>query len=115
LQLGSASDARFSSELPARYSGVPVALRHGVAEKPLVPGPDRRLAARGDRRRNSRSGRRTDDPHTNWRRIAWLFAAYAIYLTVCSLPDALKSLPTAIKTLPDTVKKMFRKEPTAPA
>jgi len=86
-----------------------------VLEKKSVPSPDRRNPPGGDRRKHSRSGRRARDPHTNWRRIAWLFAVYAIYLSVRSLPDAVKSLPAAFKTLPDTVKKMFRKEPTAPA
>ena len=86
-----------------------------MVEKKPVPDPDRRTKPGGDRRKRSRSGRRTDDPHTNWRRIAWLFAIYAIYLSVRSLPDTVKSLPAAIKTLPETVKKLFRKEPTAPA
>jgi len=70
---------------------------------------------RGDRRKLSRSGRRAEDPHTNWRRLAWLFGAYAIYLSVRSLPEAMKSLPAAVKTLPSTLRRMFRKEPTAPA
>jgi hypothetical protein len=85
-----------------------------VVEKP-VPESDRRAASRSDRRKNSRSGRRAQDPHTNWRRIAWLFAVYAIYLSIRSLPETMKSLPAAVKTLPDTVKKMFRREPTTPA
>jgi len=70
---------------------------------------------RGDRRKNSRSGRRAKDPHTNWRRLAWLFGAYAIYLSVRSLPDAVKSLSAALKTLPSTVRKWLGKEPVAPA
>ena len=53
---------------------------------------DRRQAARSDRRRNSRSGRRAGDPRVNWRRRAWLFAAYALYLTVRSLPATIKRL-----------------------
>jgi len=40
---------------------------------------------------HSRSGRRTTDPHVNWRRVAWLFAAYAIYLSVRSLPSTVWS------------------------
>jgi hypothetical protein len=44
-----------------------------------------------DRRKNSRGGRRDGDPHTNWRRIAWLFAAYAVYLSVRSLPTTMKN------------------------
>src|SRR5260221_829944 len=86
-----------------------------VAEHPVSSDPDRRAASRSDRRKYSRSGRRSQDPHTNWRRIAWLFAIYAIYLSIRALPDTMKSLPDVVKTLPDTLKKMFRKEPTSPA
>jgi hypothetical protein len=52
---------------------------------------DRRNAG-SDRRRNSRSGRRTSDPHLgwHWRRLAWLFAGYAIYLSVRALPTTVK-------------------------
>jgi hypothetical protein len=60
---------------------------------------DRRHTVSGDRRRNSRSGRRTSDPHTNWRRIAWLFAAYAVYLS--------------IRSLPTTVKRFFQRSPVS--
>lgn len=73
-----------------------------------MPDSDRRARARSDRRKNSRSGRRAHDPHTNWRRIAWLFAAYAAYLSVRALPEAVKSLPS-------TVRKWFGREPVAPA
>jgi hypothetical protein len=51
---------------------------------------DRR--ALGDRRAYSRSGRRRSDPRTNWRRVAWLFAAYALYLSVRSLPATVSRL-----------------------
>jgi hypothetical protein len=53
---------------------------------------DRRVVD-AERRRNSRGGRRTSDPHTNWRwrRLAWLFAAYAVYVSVRSLPATVKS------------------------
>jgi hypothetical protein len=90
-----------------------------VAE--TVPTPDRRAAPRGDRRKNSRSGRRAADPHTNWRRLAWLFAAYATYLSMRSLPAAMKrSLPDTVKravpgSVKDSVRKMFRKGPIEPA
>jgi hypothetical protein len=57
-----------------------------------VSDPDRRHTRSGDRRRNSRSGRRATDPHMNWRRIAWLFAAYAFYLSIRSLPATVKRL-----------------------
>jgi len=39
-----------------------------------------------DRRKHSRSGRRATDPHVNWRRLAWLFGAYALCLSIRSLP-----------------------------
>jgi hypothetical protein len=52
--------------------------------------PERRAAARSDRRKQSRSGRRAGDPHTNWQRVAWIFAAYAAYLSVRSLPSTLR-------------------------
>ena len=83
--------------------------------------PERRGAPRGDRRKNSRSGRRATDPHTNWRRLAWLFAAYAAYLSIRSLSATMKrSVPNTVKrAVPDNVKdgvrKMFRRGPTAPA
>ena len=52
----------------------------------------RRYASSVDRRRNPRSGRRTGDPRVNWRRIAWLFAAYAVYVSVRSLPTTVKKM-----------------------
>jgi hypothetical protein len=84
---------------------------------PTIPTSERRAAPRGDRRKHSRSGRRTGDPHTNWRRLAWLFAAYATYLSVRSLPVAMKkSLPETVKrSVPDAVKKIFRRRPTSAA
>jgi hypothetical protein len=48
--------------------------------------------ARGDRRAHSRSGRRRSDPRTNWRRVAWLFAAYAVYLSFRSLSATVSRL-----------------------
>jgi hypothetical protein len=47
-----------------------------------------------DRRRTSRSGRRSNDPHGawHWRRIAWLFAAYVAVASVRSLPQTLTRL-----------------------
>jgi hypothetical protein len=51
---------------------------------------ERRSARQSDRRRNSRSGRRANDPHVNWRRIAWLFGAYATLLSVRSVPATIK-------------------------
>ena len=57
-----------------------------------TPAAERRLPERGDRRRNSRSGRRKADPRTSWRRVAWLFALYAAYLSVRSFPRAVRQL-----------------------
>ena len=59
-----------------------------------VSSSERRGARGGDRRKNSRSGRRDGDPRVNWRRIAWLFAAYAVYLSVRSLPATVKQIFT---------------------
>ena len=59
--------------------------------EPNNPKTDRRVPG-ADRRKRSRSGRRTSDPHVNWRRIAWLFAAYALYLSVRSLPETVRNL-----------------------
>jgi hypothetical protein len=46
-----------------------------------------------ERRKNSRGGRRSGDPHPDWRwrRLAWLFAAYALYLSVRALPSTVKN------------------------
>jgi hypothetical protein len=83
--------------------------------------PERRGAPRGDRRKNSRSGRRAGDPRTNWRRLAWLFAAYAAYLSIRSLTATMKrSVPDTVKrAVPDNVKdgvrKIFGRGPTTPA
>jgi hypothetical protein len=51
-----------------------------------------------DRRRHSRSGRRTEDPHVSewhWRRVAFLFAAYVAYVS--------------LRTLPSTVQRWFKR------
>jgi len=68
---------------------------------PAATIPERRTPDRTDRRKHSRSGRRTSDPHTNWRRVGWLFAAYGIYLS--------------IRSLPASIKKLFKKEETPAA
>jgi hypothetical protein len=62
-----------------------------VREATQSPIPERRVAARADRRKQSRSGRRNDDPHVNWRRVAWLFAGYALYISARSLPATVKA------------------------
>jgi hypothetical protein len=60
-----------------------------TAENP-TPIPNRRGATRTDRRKHSRSGRRAHDPHFHWQRLAWLFAGYAIILSIRSLPATLR-------------------------
>jgi hypothetical protein len=55
-----------------------------------TPAADRRRGPRTDRRKHSRSGRRDGDPRFNWRRIAWLFAGYALLLSARSLPSTVK-------------------------
>jgi len=90
--------ARFLRE----RKGPSVALRlHDLSHVPelKVSNMERRYASGGDRRRRSRSGRRASDPRVNWRRLAWLFAAYAVYVSVRSLPA--------------TVRKIFQRTPAA--
>jgi hypothetical protein len=45
-----------------------------------------------DRRKQSRGGRRATDPRTawRWRRLAFLFAAYAVLWSLRSLPETVK-------------------------
>jgi hypothetical protein len=73
------------------------------ASKPAI---ERRIANRADRRAHSRSGRRASDPRVNWRRIAWLFAVYAVYLSVRSLPATVRDV------LPAKLKKLFARQQT---
>jgi hypothetical protein len=61
-----------------------------VTTDTTTPPFERRRAPRTDRRRHSRSGRRDNDPHVNWRRWAWLFAAYALVMSLKSLPATVK-------------------------
>jgi hypothetical protein len=61
-----------------------------VLAESTVPTPERRGAFRSDRRKQSRSGRRAQDPRVHWRRLAWLFAGYAIYLSIRALPRTLR-------------------------
>jgi hypothetical protein len=63
---------------------------NSVRVETTIPTPERRGAARTDRRKRSRSGRRSHDPHFNWQRLAWLFAGYAIFLSIRSLPATLR-------------------------
>ena len=57
-----------------------------------TPESDRRGTDRADRRKNSRSGRRATDPRVNWRRLTWVFAGYALYLSIRSFPEAVRRL-----------------------
>jgi hypothetical protein len=61
-----------------------------VPAESTTPTPDRRGDIRSDRRKHSRSGRRSRDPQYHWRRLAWLFAGYAIYLSIRTLPATLR-------------------------
>jgi hypothetical protein len=51
---------------------------------------ERRHAGVGDRRKQSRNGRRGSEPRRNWRRAAWLFAAYVAYVCLRALPDGIR-------------------------
>ena len=62
-----------------------------MREETLSPTLERRAETRNDRRKHSRSGRRDNDPRVNWRRVAWLFAGYALYISARSLPATVKS------------------------
>jgi len=75
--------------LLCRIGGVRVASTVDVSEtsSSTVPMADRRAAGGGDRRKHSRSGRRSTDPHVDWRRLAWLFGAYAIFVSLRSIPS----------------------------
>jgi hypothetical protein len=90
-----------------------------VPEPPQIP--ERRRVPRSDRRKHSRSGRRASDPHTNWGRLAWLFLAYATYVSVRSLPATMKrTLPDTVKRavpdrVKDSVRRLFSRGPAAPA
>jgi hypothetical protein len=53
---------------------------------------ERREGRRNDRRKNPRNGRRSTDPRFNWRRVAWLFAGYALFVSIRALPSSLRRL-----------------------
>lgn len=57
-----------------------------------VVSPDRRDRPRTDRRKMSRNGRRASDPRVNWRKIAWLFAGYGLFMSIRSLPSTIRKL-----------------------
>jgi len=84
--------------LPCAGHGVGIAWLANVSENSKAT-TERRSSDRSDRRENSRGGRRGSDPHVNWQRVAWLFALYAIFMSVRSLPS--------------TVWKFFKSERTA--
>jgi hypothetical protein len=77
-------------------------MTEGVREDTTIPTPERRGEVRNDRRKNSRSGRRTSDPRSHWWRLTWLFAGYALYISARSLPEALRD-------------KIFRRSPPTPS
>jgi hypothetical protein len=62
-----------------------------VTQEAPAPPSERRGAVLTDRRKRSRSGRRSSDPRVNWRRVGWLFACYALYLSARALPANFKS------------------------
>jgi hypothetical protein len=61
-----------------------------VTAQTTKPSSERRAAVRTDRRKRSRSGRRANDPRFTWRRWTWLFAAYALFMSLRSLPSKVK-------------------------
>jgi hypothetical protein len=93
-------DAAWERATIVPIHGVAVAYFGDVPDKPM-PTTERRVRPRTDRRHHSRGGRRRSDPHVNWERLAWLFAVYAIYLS--------------LRSLPSTVVNYFKKERTPTA
>jgi hypothetical protein len=79
----------FATHAVARR-GAAVAFRMSVSAA-VKPSEDRRRPG-ADRRRNPRSGRRSTDPNVawRWRRVAWLFAAYAALVSARSMPATIK-------------------------
>jgi hypothetical protein len=63
-----------------------------VSQKPFET--ERRDGGRSDRRKRSRSGRRSADPHRNWQRLTWLFAFYVAYVSLRSLPASIRRVFT---------------------
>jgi hypothetical protein len=69
--------------------------------------PDRRGDGQ-DRRKQTRGGRRLADPRNStwrWRRLAWLFAAYGLYVGV-------RSLPAIVKRWPDGIRSRWKRTPS---
>jgi hypothetical protein len=89
---GFTSTVAASSRAGAAVASITAVLEKAVSTERRTDG--------ADRRRNSRGGRRSNDPHTNWRwrRLAWLFAAYAVYVSVRSLPATVKDYFTRRRT-----------------
>jgi hypothetical protein len=83
---------------PSFLNGVDVAFPNDVSE--LASHGERRAEGRADRRKTSRSGRRSSDPHGHGRRVTWLFASYGIYMSVRWLPATIKRLFTRQTSLP---------------
>jgi hypothetical protein len=61
-----------------------------IPAESTTPTPERRGSVRTDRRKRSRSGRRAKDPRFNWRRLAWLFGGYALFMSIRSLPATVR-------------------------
>lgn len=82
-----------TSQISETFSCFEMAFQLHYVRNVAPPHVERRSGERRDRRKNSRSGRRASDPHgRNWRRVAWLFGAYAAFLSVRSLPASLRRL-----------------------
>jgi hypothetical protein len=89
-----------SSMATRAHFSVALTLHHHNDVSELASHGERRAEARADRRKTSRSGRRASDPHFNWRRVTWLFAVYAIFMSVRSLPATIKRFFTRQETSP---------------
>jgi hypothetical protein len=74
-------------------------LHYGASVAATAFTQERREGRRNDRRKNPRNGRRATDPRFNWRRVAWLFASYAVVVS--------------FRTLPSTVRRLFQRSKIA--
>jgi len=72
--------------------GVFVASDRRVWSKP--PEIERRRRGVSDRRQHPLNGRRRSDPRRNWRRLTWLVAAYAAYVSLRWLPPGVRRFIT---------------------
>ena len=51
---------------------------------------DRRAAERADRRKSTRNGRRASERRRSWGHMVWLFAGYALYVSIRAVPLGLR-------------------------